>query len=237
MNGFKSEWEKDNSQYTHNYQRPQQPGNQPQGNQPSLTPDNLKKNNHTVGWVICGIAAVVILALLINYSNSNSDDDYSSSFYSDDYSYDDNTYADSVASEAAKLVEANEAEDAQEVEVGDDEEDLFKTLQASIIEENKTLPMKVDEYTTMTKIAITKYCLTYYYTIDEDLIDMDLMKINKKEVKKEILKNLNEMKTEDDFMATLLTKSLKEMKINMRHHYTGDQTKKSVDIDFLYTEL
>ncbi len=110
------------------------------------------------------------------------------------------------------------------------------TLKQLIQESNKECPTSIDHITTLKQIKIEDKFVTYECSIDETQLDMDSM-IAKRAIYEQNIRNntayqLSGMSGNEQFFNLIV-----EAGMGLRHHYEGQRTRKSMDIDISNDQL
>lgn len=99
------------------------------------------------------------------------------------------------------------------------------SLELSLREARKELPMEVDEGLVVTKILKENKNVIYVCEVDENLYDIDEIKDLKYEVKDDIIKELK-----SDAETRELLNLIKNTDSRLIYRYIGDRTNQKVDI-------
>lgn len=109
------------------------------------------------------------------------------------------------------------------------------SLENSIVMQNSTLPVMVDEGMVQTKVSIVDDNVIYYYELDEDLYDIKSMKEKPTELKDGIRQELKSMRKDPAIQREL--QLLNALGMGYMYRYYGKTSKDYVDVIFTADEL
>lgn len=108
-------------------------------------------------------------------------------------------------------------------------------LDNSVAMQNSTMPLKVDEGITQTKVSIVDDKLVYYYEMDEDIYDIKALKKMPEELKDGIIEDLKNMRRDPTMQREL--QMLTALDMGYMYRYYGNISKEYVDVVLSSAEL